>query len=175
MDILISSNIERLLYMLSNEDTALVRAYMDALKEVGTYTVNSEIKSKIAENFFGGFADEEACAETIRETYQRFGYVVDPHTAVAVAVHNAYTEKTGDHTKTIIASTASPFKFNGAVLDALCGESLELDEFDLLEKLANDYGLEIPQPLKVLKEKAVRFETVCDKDNMKETVNAFLK
>ena len=175
MDILISSNIERLLYMLSGEDTALVREYMDALKEVGTYTVNNEIKNKIAEHFFGGFADEEVCAETIKETHQKFGYVVDPHTAVAVAVHNAYTAKTGDDTKTIIASTASPFKFNGAVLNALCSENLQLDEFDLLEKLAADYDLEVPKPLKALKEKAVRFEAVCDKNKMKEIVNAFLK
>ncbi|MBQ9967945.1 MAG: threonine synthase [Oscillospiraceae bacterium] len=175
MDILISSNIERLLYMLSDEDTALVTGYMEALKETGTYTVSSRIKSRIAEHFFGGFADEEACAETIRETYQRFGYVVDPHTAVAVAVHNAYVENTGDRTETIIASTASPFKFNGAVLEALGSKTEGLDEFELLEKLAKDYDLQIPTPLKALKEKAVRSEAVCDKDDMKKVVDAFLK
>ena len=177
MDILISSNIERLLHMVSGGKAELVKEYMDALKETGTYTVSDEIKSKIDENFFGGFADEETCAATLKDTYEKFNYVVDPHTAVAVAVHNAYVEKTGDNTKTIIASTASPFKFNGAVLNALGNEeeNKNLDEFELLEKLAKDYDLEIPMQLKVLEKKAIRFETICEKGNMKDVVNAFLK
>ena len=117
------------------------------------------------------------CADTIKETYEKFGYVTDTHTAVAVAVHNAYVEKTGDNTKTIIASTASPFKFNGAVLSALQGEEqiAELDEFRLLEKLAKDYELRVPSSLASLEEKEVRFEVVCDKNQMKAVVNEFLK
>lgn len=176
MDILISSNVERLLYMVSDENADLVKEYMDALRETGIYTVSDKIKRKIGENFFGGFADEETCAKTLKDTYKNFNYVVDPHTAVAVAVHNAYVNQTGDNTKTIIASTASPFKFNGAVLNALGNreENMRLDEFHLLEKLAKDYDLEIPMQLKALEKKEVRFETICEKGNMKDVVNAFL-
>ena len=117
------------------------------------------------------------CGETIKNTYEKYGYVTDTHTAVAVCVHNDYMEKTGDKTKTIIASTASPFKFNGAVLSALDDETslADLDEFRLLEKLANDYELRIPKSLASLEDKEVRFEVVCDKNQMKAVVNEFLK
>ena len=176
MDILISSNLERLLYMVSNGDAELVSGYMAELKESGVYKVSDEIKAIISDNFYGGCADDEKCAETIKETYDKFGYVTDTHTAVAVSVHNEYVEKTGDNTKTIIASTASPFKFNGAVLGSLVGDEAiaELDEFRLLEKLAKDYELRIPASLASLEEKEVRFEVVCDKNQMKAVINEFL-
>jgi len=177
MDILISSNLERLLYMVSGGRADVVNTYMTELKENGKYTVSEEIKKEISDNFYGDFADDEKCAETIRNTYEKFRYVTDTHTAVAVAVHNDYVEKTGDETKTIIASTASPFKFNGAVLSALQGEGAvsEFDEFRLLEKLANDYELRVPKSLASLEEKEIRFEVVCDKNQMKAVVNEFLK
>lgn len=176
MDILISSNLERLLYMISGARADVVKKYMDDLKEKGTYTVSDEIKNEIAEHFYGGCADDEKCAETIKETYDKFGYVTDTHTAVAVGVHNEYVSKTGDTTKTIIASTASPFKFNGAVLGALDKntQAAELDEFRLLEKLAEDYELRVPKSLASLEEKEVRFEVVCDKTQMKAVINEFL-
>ncbi len=176
MDILISSNLERLLYIVSDGDAALVEKYMTELKESGKYTVNDDVKAKISDNFFGGFADDDKCAETIKATYDKFGYVTDTHTAVAVSVHNDYVQKTGDDTKTIIASTASPFKFNGAVLGALAGgnELNDLDEFRLLDKLSKDYELKIPASLAALEEKEVRFEVVCDKNQMKAVINEFL-
>ena len=176
MDILISSNLERLLYMVSDGNADLVSGYMSELKENGVYKVNDEIKAKISDNFYGGCADDEKCAQTIKETYDKFGYVTDTHTAVAVSVHNEYVEKTGDNTKTIIASTASPFKFNGAVLGALEGNDAvaDLDEFRLLEKLSKDYELRIPTSLASLEEKEVRFEVVCDKTQMKAVINEFL-
>ena len=176
MDILISSNLERLLYIVSDADSDLVSKYMAELKENGIYKVNDSIKAKVSESFFGGCADDEKCAKTIKETYDKFGYVTDTHTAVAVSVHNEYVEKTGDDTKTIIASTASPFKFNGAVLGALVGndEITELDEFRLLDKLSGDFELRIPQSIKSLEEKEVRFEVVCDKNQMKAVINEFL-
>ncbi len=176
MDILISSNLERLLYMVSDGDAELVSKYMAELKENGVYRVNDEIREKITANFAGGFADDTMSSATIKETYDKFGYVVDTHTAVAVSVHNEYIERTGDTTKTIIASTASPFKFNGAVLGALAenDEISDLDEFRLLEKLAKDYELRIPASLANLEEKEVRFEMVCDKNQMKAVINEFL-
>lgn len=177
MDILISSNLERLLYMVSDGDSEAVTAYMASLKENGSYKVSDDLKEKIAENFYGGWADEDACSETIRETNEKYGYVIDTHTSVAVRVHNEYVKETGDNTKTIIASTASPFKFNGAVLSALesNAEIAELDEFRLLQKLADDYELRIPSSLSALEEKEVRFEMVCDKNQMKAVINEFMK
>ena len=177
MDILISSNLERLLYMISGGNDKLVANYMNSLKEAGTYAVSDEIKKEIELNFYGGCADDEKCAQTINRVYEKFGYVVDTHTAVAVCVHDEYVEKTGDNTKTVIASTASPFKFNGAVLCALDSENQnsDLDEFRLLEKLAKDYELRVPASLAGLEEKEIRFEVVCDKNQMKAVVNEFLK
>jgi len=176
MDILISSNLERLLYMISGGRADVVSGYMTELKEKGKYTVSDEIRDEIKNLFYGGFADDKMCAETIKATYDKFGYVTDTHTAVSVSVHNDYVEKTGDDTKTIIASTASPFKFNGAVLSALGNEEelSELDEFRLLEKLASDYELRVPASLATLEEKEVRFEVVCDKKQMKAVINEFL-
>ena len=176
MDILISSNLERLLYMISGGRADVVSAYMAELRDKGTYTVSDEIKNEIGVHFYGGCADDEKCADTIKETYDRFGYVTDTHTAVAVSVHNEYVKETGDETKTIIASTASPFKFNGAVLSALDKntQAAELDEFRLLEKLADNYELRVPSSLATLEEKEVRFEVVCDKTQMKAVINEFL-
>ena len=176
MDILISSNLERLLYMLSGENAEEVKDYMEKLKTDGRYTVSDKIKRAIEESFYGGCADDEKCAHTIRETYDKYGYVTDTHTAVAVSVYNEYAEKTGDKTKTIIASTASPFKFNGDVLAALEGnEALgDMDEFRLLERLSEKYDLRIPSSLKSLEEKEVRFEMVCDKSQMKAVISEFL-
>ncbi len=174
MDILISSNLERLLSLISGDDKE-VASYMQKLKEDGKYTVSPAIIESIKKDFFGGFADEAMCADTIKEVYDKFGYVVDTHTSVAISVHNDYVKKTGDSTKTIIASTASPFKFNGDVLSALTdGEAFELDEFRLLEKLANDYELRIPKSLATLEEKETRFETVCNKEQMKSVISEFL-
>ncbi|MEE0867642.1 MAG: threonine synthase [Clostridia bacterium] len=176
MDILISSNLERLLYIVSGEETETVKEYMHLLKEYGRYSVSPEIKEKITKNFYGGCADDEKCAETIKETYEKFGYVTDTHTAVAVSVHNDYVKETGDTTKTIIASTASPFKFNGDVLYALEGDDAlnDLDEFRLLQRLSEKYDLRTPESLKALEEKEVRFETVCNKNQMKAVITEFL-
>ncbi len=174
MDILISSNLERLLYILSDSDDKEVSGYMSLLKKEGKYKVSDKILNLIQEDFYGGFASEENSKETIRNVYDKFGYVIDTHTSVAVSVHNDYVKETGDNTKTIIASTASPFKFNGDVLSALSGETLELDEFRLLEVLSENYDLRIPASLSSLEEKEVRFETVCNKEQMKSVVNEFL-
>ena len=175
MDILISSNLERLLYMISGGNTDAVCSYMTSLKDDGKYTVSDEIKNAIKENFAAGCADDLKCAETIKSIYDSFDYITDTHTAVAMAVHNSYMEETKDTTKTVIASTASPFKFNGDVLSSLgCTEVHELDEFRLLEKLSEDYDLRIPKSLAQLEEKEVRFETVCNKEQMKAVVSEFL-
>lgn len=176
MDILISSNLERLIYLLANRDTAAVKEYMSMLKQKGKYSVSPEIFAKVKENFYAGCADDERCMEIIAKTEKEYGYVIDPHTAVAVAVHEDYVKETGDEAKTVIASTASPFKFNSDVMVALKGsEAVEdKDEFELLRMLSEEYGLHIPKSLAELEEKDIRFETVCDKAMMKGVVNEFL-
>lgn len=176
MDILISSNLERLLYLLADKNTEEVKGYMNALKEGGKYTVSGEIISAVKENFFAGYADDKKCMETIKNIQKEFGYVVDPHTAVAVAVHEEYMQETGDTAKTVIASTASPFKFNSDVLTAILGsdEVDDKDEFELLRLLSEKFNLRIPKSLGELEEKEIRFETVCDKAMMRGVVNEFL-
>ncbi len=176
MDILISSNLERLLYLLSGGNTAEIKRCMNELKENGKYAVSPELAALVADNFYAGFADDDKCRETIKKTEAEFGYVIDPHTAVAVSVHERYMEETGDSTKTIIASTASPFKFNCDVLEAILGaEAVEdKDEFELLRLLGERFSLRIPNSLAGLEYKDVRFETVCDKTMMKGVVSEFL-
>ncbi len=173
MDILISSNLERLLYLMSG-DSALVANYMAELKKSGKYTVSEEIKKLVKESFAGGFCSDEDAKKTIGAHKEQFGYTMDTHTAVAVNVYDQYRTTTGDKTKTVIASTASPFKFNSAVLSAI-GESTEdRDEFELLELLADKSGLEVPKSLNELKTKEVRFKDVFDKSEMIKACYSFL-
>lgn len=173
MDILISSNLERLLYLLSG-DTKEVAEYMAELKECGKYTVSDKIKELVSESFVGGFCSDEDAKKTIGGHKARYGYTMDTHTAVAVNVYDEYVKNTGDNTKTVIASTASPFKFNSAVLSAI-GESVEgKDEFELLDLLSEKSALSVPASLAELKVKEERFTAVYDKSEMINAVYAFL-
>ena len=152
MDILISSNLERLLYLLTGEDDAQVREWFTALAESGRYEVTDAVKAKMSELFYGGFCDDAATKATIAEIYQKYGYTCDTHTAVAVKVYEDYRKETGDTTKTLIASTASPFKFSASVLDALGKKPAEAtDEYDMVEILHEASGLDIPASLAALK------------------------
>ena len=169
MDILISSNLERLLYMLTGENDAQINEWFGKLATEGRYEVSDEVKAKLAEEFCAGFCDDVQTKATIKEIYDKYSYTCDTHTAVAVKVYEDYKAATGDETKTIIASTASPYKFSGSVLTAI-GESSDADEFDLVEKLAEVSKLPVPASLAALKDKAVRFDKVIDKTEMKEFV-----
>lgn len=176
MDILISSNLERFLYDLTGQDDTCVAEWMKALNEKGRYQVSPEVKDKLDLLMWGGCADDNDTADTIKKTYEDYGYVVDTHTAVAKAVYDKYVSETGDNTKTVIASTASPFKFNQSVLIALNGLNAVVgkDEFTLLDDLSKQSGLSIPTSLSDLKTKAVIFDTVCDKEHMERVVSEFL-
>ena len=169
MDILISSNLERLLYMLTGENDAQINEWFGKLATEGRYEVSDEVKAKLAEEFCAGFCDDVQTKATIKEIYDKYSYTCDTHTAVAVKVYEDYKAATGDETKTIIASTASPYKFSGSALTAI-GESSDADEFDLVEKLAEVSKLPVPASLAALKDKAVRFDKVIDKTEMKEFV-----
>lgn len=173
MDILISSNLERLLYLICG-DSEKVAGYMDDLKNEGKYTVDEAIKAIVTENFAGGFCSDEDSKTTIGEHKAKFGYTMDTHTAVAVKVYDDYVSKTGDTTKTVIASTASPFKFNEAVLTAIGEDVTGKDEFELLDTLSKASGLNIPASLDELRVKDVRFTDVYEKTEMIDAVYKFL-
>ena len=176
MDILISSNLERFLYDVSGENDELIKTLMQKLNTEGVYEIDDSIKAKLSELFVADCADDKETMETIKKCSDDYGYVIDTHTSVAYAVYNKYVAKTGDTTKTIIASTASPFKFNQSVLIALEGHNSVVGkgEFELLEYLSEKSGMEIPNSLYELKTKPVVFDSVCDKNALKQTVNEFL-
>lgn len=169
MDILISSNLERLLYMLSGENDKRINEWFGKLASEGRYEVSEDVKKILFEEFSAGCCNDEETKATIKEIYDKYSYTCDTHTAVAVKVYEDYKAATGDTTKTIIASTASPYKFSGSVLSAI-GENTDASEFDLVEKLAEVSKLTVPASLAALKDKEVRFSKVIDKTEMKDYV-----
>ena len=174
MDILISSNLERLLYLLSGRNDAEVRGYMAALAKDGKYTVSPGLHRAIAAEFACGFADDAGAAETIRRTFEERRYLADPHTAVAIAVYEEYKRSTGDCTPAVIASTASPFKFCDSVLGAL-GVSELAAGTAILDQLSQQTGVPVPAPLAALKDKTVRFGRSVTKEHMVDQVLEMLR
>ncbi len=170
MDILISSNLERLLYIMCGENDAVIREWFGSLSKNGRYEVTDDIKAKLAEEFSAGFCDDNDTKATIRRIYDKYSYTLDTHSAVAVKVYEDYRRETGDTTKTIIASTASPYKFSASVLEAIEGKAPEIDEFDMVNRLAELSGYDIPQSLASLKTKEIRFKDVITKEKQKDYV-----
>lgn len=170
MDILISSNLERLLYHLCGENDAQIREWFASLAQCGRYEVSDDVKAVLKEEFYAGFCDDVQTKACIKEQYDKYSYVCDTHTAVAVKVYEDYREKTGDTTKTVIASTASPYKFSNSVLEALGEFDSSLDEFELVDKLYKVSKLEVPKSLAELKYKEVRFKDTIEKSDMKDFV-----
>ena len=168
MDILISSNLERLLYSISGSES--VCKWMKELSENGRYEVDGETLAKIRESFAAGCCNDDETKATIAEIFKDKNYLCDTHTAVAVKVYYDYKEKTGDETPTVIASTASPFKFSKAVLEAVEGSTDGLDEFEMVERLAQVTGESCPEQLANLRDKTVRFSGCCSKDSMDSVV-----
>ena len=168
MDILVSSNLERLLYLLSG-DCALVAELMKQLGEQGFYTVPAELKAAIDAQFWGDFAGDEAAAGTIRQVWKQNGYLCDTHTAVGWAVAENYVNQTGDKRPMVVLSTASPYKFPKAVLSAL-GGALDGDEFTLMERLEAMTGVPVPRNLATLRGKPERHTGVIDKEDMLDFV-----
>ena len=147
---------------------------MNKLKKSGSYQLTKTLHKKITDLFWGGFCDDYFTKVQIWKTFNEYGYTLDTHTAVAVDVYNQYVSETGDYTKTLIASTASPFKFNQAVLSAL-GENAQEDDFTLIELLKNKSSMEVPTSLAALKGKERRFTGVIDKSDMYALVKDFLQ
>ena len=167
MDILISSNLERMLYELCGRDCARVNEWMSALKEKGIYQVDDASKEKLQAIMYGGWASEEACAEEIKRVWDEERYLIDPHTAVAMSVMRAYRGETGDMRPCVVASTASPFKFGRAVAAAL-GMATDASDFELCERLTEKTGVKIPAAISELPTLPVRHKRDCAPENMFE-------
>lgn len=167
MDILISSNLERLLYLMTGRDDARIREWFGKLASEGRYEVTDDVKAKLTEEFSAGFCDDVQTKAAIRDIYEKYGYTCDTHTAVAVKVYNDYKAATGDTTKTVIASTASPYKFSAAVLEALEGKVSDIDEYDKVDRIAELSKLDIPAALADLRNKPERFCDVIAKSEQK--------
>ena len=174
MDILVSSNLERLLFHLRDGNDGQVKGYMEELKDTGTYTVTAELKEKIGRLFAAGYCDDETTKATIAAMFRDHGYLIDTHSAVAFHVLEEYRRATGDDTVSIVASTASPFKFGDSVLAAL-GEKDIPTGVALLDKLAEKTGCPAPAPLAGLKNKTARFDKWVEKQQMLGVVEDFLK
>jgi threonine synthase len=169
MDILVSSNLERLLYFMSGGNTELVAELMAKLNREGVYTVPEELKKAIGEEFWAGFCDDTRAAQTIAKVWTENGYLCDTHTATGWAVAEDYVAQTGDTRPMVVLSTASPYKFPAAVLSAL--ETVgEMDEFAMMERLQEKTGVPIPANLSGLQEKAERHTGVIEKNKMLEFV-----
>ena len=174
MDILISSNLERLIYRIAGEDAVKNAALMKELNTTGKYEITPEMKEKLAD-FYGNYASEKETADTIRDLYEKTGYVIDTHTAVAASVYHKYKKDTNDtDTKTVIASTASPFKFSRSVMDAIDPKYDSLSEFELVDELSRIGNVKIPQAIEEIRSAEVRHKTVCEVEEMPEVVKQFL-
>ncbi len=170
MDILISSNLERLLYIMTGKNDAVINEWFGKLAEEGRYEVNDDVKSQLTEEFWAGFCDDEQTKATIHSIYEKYSYTCDTHTAVAVKVYNDYKQATGDSTKTIIASTASPYKFSAAVLEAIENSKSDIDEYAKVDRIAELSDIPVPSALADLRNKPERFNDVIDKSEQKDYV-----
>ena len=173
MDILISSNLERLIYTIAGQDAQKDVELMTQLKEKGVYEITAEMKEGL-KDFVGGFATEEEVKETIHDTYQKTGYVMDTHTAVAASVYEKYKKETKDDNVTVIASTASPFKFARSVMDAINPEYDKLDDFELIDELSKIANVKIPNAIEEIRNAEVRHNNLVEVDGMEAIVKKFL-
>lgn len=174
MDILISSNLERMLFEFTERDDEAVKDYMEQLSLHGRYEVSEKVKKQLDQQFAAGYCSDDEGAETIAEMWREHKYLIDPHTAVAFHVLEQYRSETGDTTPTVVVSTASPFKFCDSVLKALGATELS-DGADLIDQLSTLTGIPAPAPLSALKGKEIRFTETVEKENMCGRVLEMLK
>lgn len=173
MDILISSNLERLIYQIAGCSAEKDSELMASLIKTGKYELTDEMREQL-EGFYGNYATEEDTAAAIRKLYEKTGYVIDTHTAVAAAIYDKYVSETGDHTKTLIASTASPFKFARSVMTAIEGDPGDMDEFALIDRLSEISGVKEPAAVTELRTAPVRHKNECDRDQMAGVIKNWL-
>jgi len=173
MDILISSNLERLIYRIAGNDAEQNKALMAALTGEGRYEITAEMKAQLAD-FYGNYASQDETAAEIKRLYEDCGYVLDTHTAVASAVYRKYVQETGDRTKTVIASTASPFKFSRSVMDAIDPKYDSMGDFELVDELSRLANVKVPRAIEEIRTAPVVHDTQCDVDQMPAVVKGFL-
>ena len=173
MDILISSNLERLIYRIAGDDSDKDVELMNALTTSGRYEITSDMKAKLSE-FYGNYANESETAATIKRIYESDGYIMDTHTAVAAAVYEKYRKDTGDDTPAVIASTASPYKFTRSVMEAIDPAYASQSDFELVDELNKLSGVKIPQAIEDIRSAAVLHDTVCDKNEREKDVRRIL-
>lgn len=173
MDILISSNLERLIYRITGNDAAACKELMDALSSKGVYSITDDMKKQLAD-FVGGYASEENTKDAIKSLYDKTGYVIDTHTAVASYVCHQYKKDTKNETKTLIASTASPYKFTRSVMNAIDSKFDSMGDFELVDKLSEISKTAVPNAIEEIRTAKVLHDTVCDKTEMKDTVEKIL-
>lgn len=174
MDILISSNLERLIYRIAGDDANTNKELMDSLKKDGRYTITDDMRAKL-DDFYGNYASEAETAEVIKSIYYNTGYVIDTHTAVAASVYKKYVAETSDETKTVIASTASPFKFTRSVMDAIDKAKYDkMTDFELVDELSRIANVAVPQAIEDIRTAPVLHDRVCDKTEMKAVVKDIL-
>ena len=174
MDILISSNLERLIYRIAGNDAKANADFMKNLSATGKYDITDEMKEKLAD-FYGNYTSEEETAEVIKNIYDNTGYVIDTHTAVAAGVFEKYKKETGDtNTKTIIASTASPFKFTRSVMNAIDSKYDSMGDFELVDELSKIGNVKVPQAIEEIRNANVLHNTVCEVEEMPNVVKDFL-
>lgn len=173
MDILISSNLERLLYDLCGRDDKVINTLMHKLATDGKYRVSPEVMDKIQSHFYGGYCGDEDTLKTIKAVFEKYNYLCDTHTAVAIKVYMDYVKETSDKKPTVIASTANPYKFSTSVISALKTVN-EDDEFKVIDELSSLTDTYVPQSIRELKNKPVRFGNSCSKDDMANIMFEFL-
>ncbi|MBE5893815.1 MAG: threonine synthase [Lachnospiraceae bacterium] len=174
MDILISSNLERLIYRIAGNDAGKNAELMAALSGQGKYEITEEMKAGLSD-FYGNFADEAETAAEIKAIYEDCGYVIDTHTAVASAVYGKYVAETGDTTKTVIASTASPYKFTRSVMNAIDEKYDALSDFELVDELSGIANVAVPNAIEEIRTAPILHDKQCQVDEMKDVVRAFLQ
>ena len=169
MDILISSNLERLVYKIAGSDSVKNSEFMNGLSKAGKYVISDDMKSKL-KDFYGNYSNEEETAETIKDLFEKTGYIIDTHTAVATSVYNKYKIETNDNTKAVIVSTASPFKFVRSVMNSINTDYDNMEDFDLVDKLSEIGNVKIPNAIEEIRSADVLHDTVCEVDEMEQLV-----
>ncbi len=173
MDILISSNLERLIYRIAGNSAEKNTELMKSLKENGKYAITAAMRAELAD-FYGNYATEAEDAAAIKKLYEDTGYIIDTHTAVAAAVYDKYLKETGDNTKTIIASTASPYKFTRSVMNAIDAKYDSMTDFELIDELCKLSNVDIPQAIEDIRTAPVLHDTVCEVNEMCDNVKRIL-
>ena len=173
MDILISSNLERLIYKIAGNDASKNTELMNGLKNEGKYEITDAMKAELTD-FYGNYATEEETAKIIKDTYEKTGYVMDTHTAVAACVYKKYINETGDDKVTVIASTASPFKFTRSVMDAIDPKYDTLSDFELVDELSKIANVKVPNAIEEIRNAEVRHNNLVEVDGMEDIVKKFL-